>query len=288
MARRTAVLGHLIAVSWLAAISWFVRQPIQGDMALWSQGFAAFFTVAASIVILGLFAWLRWGSFRTLVAADLLGLGPLAVLSLAYGAGAVVIAGPLVVPAIVGLAAARRAPRPARDTRPPDRYRIAASLALAGGAAIFWWYALTEALDFVGDFVDYGLPDALMGATLAGATVLWLARVPGPLLGVGPWLLVTALPILSDGLGSGYPESVALGVALLVVGITAVCVAGRDILETRSGRNRVVAASEALATLTLLAVAPSLAPLVVLVAMMISVRRASPVPATLPAMPDPT
>ena len=70
-------------------------------MALWSQGFAAFFTVAASIVILGLFAWLRWGSFRTLVAADLLGLGPLAVLSLAYGAGAVVIAGPLVVPAIV-------------------------------------------------------------------------------------------------------------------------------------------------------------------------------------------
>ena len=137
MARRTAVLGHLIAVSWLAAISWFVRQPIQGDMALWSQGFAAFFTVAASIVILGLFAWLRWGSFRTLVAADLLGLGPLAVLSLAYGAGAVVIAGPLVVPAIVGLAAARRAPRPARDTRPPDRYRIAASLALAGGAAIF-------------------------------------------------------------------------------------------------------------------------------------------------------
>jgi hypothetical protein len=250
-----------------------VWQPIGGDIAIYGPQLSPFLIVPSFLFVAGAFAWVRWSSLRAMVAADALGMIPVGVLTVAYG---VVPGLPVIVPLLVGFAAAVRASRES-DPGPSRLPRQVAPLQLAALAvpiALGWWTAFGIAFGFAGSFLDYGLPSAVAGGVYFFAVLLWLDRRPGTLLGAGAililtaiWTIVALIGLVGEGTvpASALLQSFAIRAVLLASGFLAVVLAGRELRRSGSEPRR-VAVGVAIATALLLLWLPLLAPLPVLLA----------------------
>jgi hypothetical protein len=265
--KATVLVPHAIAVALLVALAWFVRQPISGDIALWSPAFATFLAGAIAIIAAGLFAWWRWGSLAGLVIADILALLPVGLVSIVFVFIPLVVVGVLL---LAGIVAARSDPPVASDPsrrrpRPAPAFVV---LVIAIPVAVYWWYAFTSALGFVGPYVDYGLPDAVLGGSIGLAILLWLDGRPGALAGLGVSNLYAGVMSLTHVLGVPTPEPLVDGILLIVPGAIAVIVSARDI-RARSGVARLLSLGVSLGSLIIALVEPLLAPVAIAAAIVI-------------------
>jgi hypothetical protein len=280
------VVPHVLAVCVMAGLAWFVRQPIQGDMAFWSPAAATFLIGAMWLVAGGSFGLLRWASYRALMLADVAALPAVFFGSLGF---TFVIGIVIAILLLVGLAMTWRARRAARSAELPRPRTVGwpALALLVAPVAVWWWYGFTVAYDFVGTIVNYGIEEVMIGGLVGAAVVLWLDRRPGLLLGSAVTLVYYGALNLSNGIDGQFPEAILDGVVFVASGLFAIFVSGRDIVA-RLGIGMLIPVGVAAATVAVVLVQPLLTPLVVVAALVLersAADAAAPAVRAAPASP---
>ena len=266
--------------------AWFVRQPISGDMALWSPAAATFLAAAIWLVAGGSFALVRWGMYRPLLIADLAALpaiffGSVGLLIFVGGSAIAILL-------LIGMAMTWRArDRVRMDGRSSPRSVGLPSLGLlALPVVVWWWYGLSTAYDFIGALTDYGLAEVMIGGVVGAAILLWLDRRPGLLLGSGVSLVYFGGFDLASSLDAGILEGMVESAILLASGLFGIVLAGRDAMSRR-GIDLVVPIVIAIGCAAVAILQPLLVPFVVVAAIAIErpVSAEAPPVTAVPAIP---
>ena len=260
------VLLHLLAVTLLAGLAWFIRQPIRGDVAMWTSDIASFLVIAIGLILAGCLAWWRLGSRRALVLADFLALPPIAFASL------VIFFIPVTATAaVLLLIGAVNVPRAGYDYDVEQGQRTGAPrtrtiLILLVPVLLIWLDVLTATLEGIGGFVDYALPSAVLGGVVLGAIVLWLDGRPGLLSGLALALAWFSGGSVLFGLGRGSVPIILEGAVMVATALFAAGLAIRDI-RSRTGSGQLVSLAIAVGSIALAAASPLLAPLAIVVSL---------------------
>jgi hypothetical protein len=212
---------HGVAAALLVGLGWFLIQPVQGDIALWTPAFGSLLFVAAFAIAGGCFAWTRFGSRRALIAGDILALFQMAFVSL------LLITLPVTFIAAVLVVFGIRGARSVDESPERSVHRAAKVNPVALLAAITIGVILTiQTYDFVlGDvapFVDYGVSEVVITGSIWLAILFWLDGRPGALLGASVALLYLGGKQLADVAAlAAYPLFIQLEV-LLSLGASAI------------------------------------------------------------------
>lgn len=212
---------HGVAAALLVGLGWFLIQPVEGDIALWTPAFGSLLFVAAFAIAGGCFAWTRFGSRRALIAGDILALFQMAFVSL------LLITLPVTFIAAVLVVFGIRGARSVDESPERSVHRVAKVNPAALLAAITIGVILTiQTYDFVlGDvapFVDYGVSEVVITGSIWLAILFWLDGRPGALLGASVALLYLGGKQLADVSAlAAYPLFIQLEV-LLSLGASAI------------------------------------------------------------------
>jgi len=205
---------HGVAAALLVGLGWFLIQPVEGDIALWTPAFGSLLFVAAFAIAGGCFAWTRFGSRRALIAGDILALFQMAFVSL------LLITLPVTFIAAVLVVFGIRGARSVDESPERSVHRVAKVSPVALLAAITIGVILTiQTYDFVlGDvapFVDYGVSEVVITGSIWLAILFWLDGRPGALLGASVALLYLGGKQLADVAAlAAYPLFIQLEVLL--------------------------------------------------------------------------
>lgn len=77
--RPSVLIPQLVATALTLGLAWFVRQPIQGDIAIWGPPMATFLAAGAWLIAAGTLAWWWWGSYRGLALGNIAALPAIAI-----------------------------------------------------------------------------------------------------------------------------------------------------------------------------------------------------------------
>jgi len=251
---------HGVAAALLVGLGWFLIQPVEGDIALWTPAFGSLLFVAAFAIAGGCFAWTRFGSRRALIAGDILALFQMAFVSL------LLITLPVTFIAAVLVVFGIRGARSVDESPERSVHRVAKVNPVALLAAITIGVILTiQTYDFVlGDvapFVDYGVSEVVITGSIWLAILFWLDGRPGALLGASVALLYLGGRQLADVAAfAAYPLFIQLEVLLSLAASAIVGVATALAVWRRPSTGRLgpgaVAALFAVGVLAVAVVAP--------------------------------
>ena len=251
---------HGVAAALLVGLGWFLIQPVEGDIALWTPAFGSLLFVAAFAIAGGCFAWTRFGSRRALIAGDILALFQMAFVSL------LLITLPVTFIAAVLVVFGIRGARSVDESPERSVHRVAKVNPAALLAAITIGVILTiQTYDFVlGDvapFVDYGVSEVVITGSIWLAILFWLDGRPGALLGASVALLYLGGKQLADVSAlAAYPLFIQLEVLLSLAASAIVGVATALAVWRRPSTGRLgpgaVAALFAVGVLAVAVVAP--------------------------------
>ena len=251
---------HGVAAALLVGLGWFLIQPVEGDIALWTPAFGSLLFVAAFAIAGGCFAWTRFGSRRALIAGDILALFQMAFVSLLLITLPVTfIAAVLVVFGIRGARSVDESPE--RSVHRVGKVNPAALLAAITIGVILTIQTYDFVLGDVAPFVDYGVSEVVITGSIWLAILFWLDGRPGALLGASVALLYLGGKQLADVSAlAAYPLFIQLEVLLSLAASAIVGVATALAVWRRPSTGRLgpgaVAALFAVGVLAVAVVAP--------------------------------